>query len=222
MGQLISLTSQDGATCSAYRASPKTAPRGGLVVCQEVFGVNKHIQGVCDRFAEAGYLTIAPALFDRIERDIDFGYSSDELQAGLAIMRKLDLRDALKDVEAAAAVAGEGGKVGVVGYCWGGTVAWAAATRLKSLSAAVGYYGGGIGGLVDEMPSCPVLLHFGSKDQSIPLSVADQVKERHPGVRTYIYDAGHGFNCDQRASYDAASAALAMERTLAFLDETLV
>src|SRR3546814_20034449 len=119
MGQLISLTSQDGATCSAYRASPKTEPRGGLVICQEVFGVNNHIQGVCDRFAEAGYLAIAPALFDRIERDIDFGYSPDELQAGLAIMRKLDLRDALKDVEAAAAVAG-GGARSVVSATAGG------------------------------------------------------------------------------------------------------
>lgn len=217
MGKKISLTASDGSVCEAYRADPAGDVRGGVVICQEIFGVNSHIQGVCDGFAQAGYLAVAPALFDRVRNGVDFGYSQDDLQAGLEIMRQIDLNDALKDVEAAAEVASEAGKTGVVGYCWGGTVAWVAATRLTRFSASVCYYGGGIGGLADEAPNCPVSLHFGAQDQSIPMNVVEDFRARHEDLPVFIYDAGHGFNCDQRGSYDAESAKLALERTQSFL-----
>ena len=219
MGKPITLTAADGHTLDGYRADPSGAARGGLVVAQEIFGVNHHIRAVCDRFAEAGYLAVAPALFDRTQKRVELGYTPEDIAAGRAIMQKLDLDAAMKDVAAAAAVAKEAGKTAVVGYCWGGTVAWAAATRLAGLAGSVAYYGGGIGGLAGEKPRCPVMLHFGDQDQSIPMEVVEKVRAAHPDLPLYIYHAGHGFNCDARGSYHAESAKLALDRTLGFLRE---
>jgi carboxymethylenebutenolidase len=218
MGKAITLKAADGQVIGGYRADPGKV-RGGLVVCQEIFGVNSHIRSVCDRFAEAGYLAIAPALFDRVQKGVEIGYTPADIETGRGIMQKANLDDAMKDVAAAVALAKEAGKVGVVGYCWGGTVSWAAAGRVDGLAAAIGYYGGGIGGLVGETPRCPVLLHFGDQDQSIPMDVVDKVKHAHPKLPVHVYHAGHGFNCDARGSYDAASAKLALERTLEFLKQ---
>ncbi|HVH76742.1 MAG TPA: dienelactone hydrolase family protein [Stellaceae bacterium] len=219
MGKLITLTAADGHTLDAYRADPQGKARGGLVVAQEIFGVNHHIRAVCDGFAEAGYLAVAPALFDRSRKKVEFGYTPDDIAKGREIMQTLDLNNAMKDMAAAAAVVKAAGKVGVVGYCWGGTVAWASATRLDGIAASVCYYGGGIGGLAAEKPRCPVMLHFGDQDQSIPMEVVEKVRAAHPALPLYVYHAGHGFNCDARGSYHAESAKLALDRTLGFLRE---
>ena len=217
MGKTVQGTAADGHSLSMYRADPAGEPRGGLVIAQEIFGVNSHIRAVCDDYAAQGYVAVAPALFDRVERGIELGYQPDDITAGRSIREKVSLDQALADVEAAAReVAGEG-RTGVVGYCWGGTVAWAAATRSPIFAAAVSYYGGGVPDLADEQPNCPVLLHFGEHDHAIPLDGVEKLKAAHPELPVHIYPAGHGFNCDQRASYHAESSRLAHERTVAFL-----
>ncbi len=219
MGTPIKLTAADGFVLDGYRAEPKGGPRGGLVVAQEIFGVNHHIRGVCDRFAQEGYAVVAPALFDRAKKGVELGYTPDDIATGREIMQKLDLADVMKDVAAAIALVRGAGRVGIVGYCWGGTVAWAAATRLSGLACSVPYYGGGIGGLAGEQPRCPVMLHFGDQDQSIPMEVVDKVRAAHPELPLHVYHAGHGFNCEERGSYHPERAKLAGERTLAFLRE---
>jgi carboxymethylenebutenolidase len=221
MGDTIQMTAADGHRLAAYRAEPTATPRGALVVVQEIFGVNSHIRAVCDDYAQQGYVAIAPALFDRVERDVQLGYQGDDVTRGRALREKVTLEDALEDVEAAAREVTAAGKIGIVGYCWGGTVVWAAATRSGTFAAAVGYYGGGIAGLAGEQPQCPVQLHFGEQDQSIPLTDVEKVRAAHPELPIYLYPAGHGFNCDHRASYHAESARLARDRTLAFLREHL-
>jgi carboxymethylenebutenolidase len=200
-----------------YRADPVGEPRGAVVIVQEIFGVNGHIRAVCDDYAAQGYVAIAPALFDRVERGVELGYQADDVTAGRAIREKVSLDQALADVEAAAKEVAGVGKIGVVGYCWGGTVAWVAATRSRTFAAAVSYYGGGVPDLADEQPNCPVQLHFGEQDHAIPLDGVEKLKAAHRELPVYLYPAGHGFNCDQRASYHAESARLASERTLAFL-----
>jgi carboxymethylenebutenolidase len=219
MGATTRGRAADGHELSIYRAEPAGRARGGLVVAQEIFGLNSHIRAVCDDFAAEGYLAVAPALFDRVERAVELGYQSDDIARGRAIREKVSLEDAQADVEAAAAEVAGAGRIGVVGYCWGGTVAWVAATRSKSFAAAVSYYGGGVPELAGEQPNCPVQLHFGEQDHAIPLDGVSRLQAAHPDVPVYIYPAGHGFNCDQRASYHAESARLARERTLAFLRE---
>ncbi len=217
MGATTQMTAADGHELSIYRAEPAGRARGGLVVVQEIFGVNSHIRAVCDDFAAEGYLAVAPALFDRVERGMELGYQSDDIARGRAIREKVSLEDAQADVEAAARELAGAGRIGVVGYCWGGTVAWVAATRSKSFAAAVSYYGGGVPELAGEQPNCPVQLHFGEQDHAIPLEGVERLQTAHPQLPVYVYPAGHGFNCDQRASYHAESARLARERTLAFL-----
>jgi carboxymethylenebutenolidase len=217
MDATTQITAADGHELSIYRAEPAGRARGGLVVAQEIFGVNSHIRAVCDDFAAEGYLAVAPALFDRVERAVDLGYQSDDIARGRAIREKVSLEDAQADVEAAAKELAGAGRIGVVGYCWGGTVAWVAATRSKSFAAAVSYYGGGVPELAGEQPNCPVQLHFGEQDHAIPLAGVERLQTAHPQLPVYVYPAGHGFNCDQRASYHAESARLARERTLAFL-----
>ena len=218
MGTTTQATAADGHTLEIYRAEPAGRPRGGLVIVQEIFGVNSHIRAVCDDYAGQGYVAVAPALFDRVERDVQLGYQSDDVTRGRAIREKVSLEQALADVEAANKVAGAG-PIGVVGYCWGGTVAWIAATRSRAFATAVSYYGGGAPDLADEQPNCPVQLHFGEQDHAIPLAGVERLKAAHPELPVYLYPAGHGFNCDQRASYHAESARLARERTQAFLRE---
>ena len=210
-------TAADGHSFSMYRADPAGAPRGALVIVQEIFGVNSHIRAVCDDYAAEGYVAVAPALFDRVERGIELGYQADDVTAGRAIREKVSLDQALADVEAAAKEVAGAGRIGVVGYCWGGTVAWVAATRSRTFAATVSYYGGGVPDLAAEQPNCPVQLHFGEQDHAIPLDGVDRLKAAHPELPVYLYPAGHGFNCDQRASYDAESAKQARERALAFL-----
>jgi carboxymethylenebutenolidase len=222
MGETVKLRAADGFEPSAYVARPEGAPKGALVVVQEIFGVNGHIRRVADGFAADGFLAIAPALFDRIRPDLTLGYGQDEIQEGIALKGQSSTKTALADVAAARDFVAEAGKAGVIGYCWGGFLAWVSATRLPGFAAAVSYYGGGIGTVADEKPRCPVLMHFGEKDHAIPLADVEKVREAHPsGVEIHVYPAGHGFNCDERASYDAESARVARERTVAFLDAHL-
>ena len=223
MGTTVDIETTDGHKLTGYRAEPNGKPRGGLVVIQEIFGVNSHIRAVTDGFAAEGYVALAPGMFDRVGQNIQLGYSPEDVAKGREIRAKIDYDDAVRDMGAAvAALSGCAGyAVGVVGYCWGGSLAWSAATRLDGVDAAVGYYGGFVPDMADETPRHPVMLHFGDADESIPLAGVEKVKAAHPDVPVYIYPAGHGFNCDQRGSYDAESAKLARERTLEFFAEHL-
>ena len=216
MGKWIELKPDRAGSIAAWRADPDSRPRAGMVVVQEIFGVNSHIRAMADRFASVGYLAIAPAVFDRIEKGFDVGYDPDSRTRGMAIVGKLDFEQTLRDVAAAIEVASEAVKVGIVGYCFGGSVVWAAAARLSRLSAAVGYYGGRILAMKDLTPQDPTELHFGEKDQNIPIKEVRAFAAEHPEVAVFTYPAGHGFNCDQRESYEAGSAALAWSRTLEF------
>jgi carboxymethylenebutenolidase len=217
-GTTIELVAQDGHRFKAYKAMPGGKPKGAVIVGPEIFGVNSHIRSVADGFANDGYCAIAPALFDRAERDFESGYGPEDVAKGRELMGKLDWGNTMKDVAAAIEHARPYGKTAIVGYCWGGTIAWVANARLHGLACTVGYYGGGIHGFINEKPKSPIQLHFGEKDASIPLEKAREVVERHPEVEAYFYpNAQHGFNCDQRGSYDADSAALARTRTLEFL-----
>jgi carboxymethylenebutenolidase len=219
LGRIDQVTAADGHRLDIYRADPEGAPQGALVIAQEIFGVNSHIRAVCDDYAREGYLTVAPALFDRVERGVELGYGADDVTRGRALREPIALANALADIEAAARDVASAGRIGIVGYCWGGTLAWAAATRLHTFAAAIGYYGGGVAGMADERPNCPVMLHFGEHDQSVPLDGVRKVQAAHLELPIYIYPAGHGFNCDQRAAYHPESARVARERTLAFLRE---
>ncbi|MFQ5763753.1 MAG: dienelactone hydrolase family protein [Rhodospirillales bacterium] len=215
MGEIIQIIASDGHELSAYRAKPEGEARGGVVVIQEVFGVNGHIRDVADGYAAEGYLAVAPALFDRFERGIELGYTDDDITIGREYKARgnesLDL--VLADVRAASEAARAAGKVGITGYCWGGFVVWAAACRLD-FDAAASYYGGGILELKDETPKCPIIMHFGEKDQSIPIADVDAISAAHPEIPVHVYDAGHGFNCDRRGSYHEESARTALTRTL--------
>ena len=217
MGETLTLTAADGTTVSAYQAKPAGRPRGGLVVLQEIFGVNGHIRSVADRFAAEGYLAVAPALFDRVEPGIELAYDENGMGRGVDLMKRTSQAAALQDVAAAVKAASAAGAVGIVGFCWGGTLAYAAATRLNTLSAAVGYYGGGIAGMIAAKLHCPVELHFGDQDSHIPVSDIEKIRHAHPGMAVYTYPAGHGFNCDERGSFNKASADLAWSRTTDFL-----
>ena len=220
MGKVITLTASDGHSLSGYEAGLPDSPRA-LVVLQEIFGVNHHIRAVCDGFADAGYHVIAPALFDRAERGVEMGYEGPDVQRGSGLAHKIKPEDTMTDLLAAAdGLARE--TVGVIGYCWGGTLAWAGATRSHRFKAAVGWYGGGIAASKEAVPNCPVQLHFGAEDAHIPLSDIEAIRAAQPGVEVFVYeDAGHGFGCSERASYDARAAALAQERSLAFLQHHL-
>ena len=216
MGEWIKLKASDGFELPAWRAEPTGKPRGGIVVIQEIFGVNHHIRSVTDRFAAAGYLAVAPAVFERVQPGVELGYDPEGIQAGMGIAGKLDREKALLDVAAATCEAASGGKVGIVGFCMGGTFAWVSAAQVPGLAAAVGYYGGGVVAAKALKPAIPTMLHFGEKDAHIPLDGVREVGALHPDVPIHIYAADHGFHCDERGSYDAPSAKLAWERTLAF------
>jgi carboxymethylenebutenolidase len=223
MTEHTTLKAEDGHQLDAYVARPSGEPVAALVVLQEIFGVNAHIRSVADSYAKDGFLAVAPALFDRIERGVDLKYEGEDMQKAIALSRKLNMDDMLKDTSAAIDYARtqSGKKTGVIGYCLGGSIAWLCACRFN-IDAAVGYYGGYIPQFVGEQPKCPVMLHFGKKDNHIPLGAVDKIRAAHPDVRIYLYDAGHGFNCDARASYDPGSAKVARERSLAFLKKSLV
>ena len=214
MGKTIELTTSDGHELSAYAAEPEGKAHGGVLVIQEIFGVNAHIRSVCDGYARDGYRALAPALFDRVERGVELGYDGPAMQRGGGITMQLKPGDVLRDLQAAADELAKAGKVGVVGYCYGGTMTWAAASRLERVDAASSYYGGRLAQQLDKAPRVPVILHFGEQDAMIPMADIDKVRTAFPDVPIYIYPAGHGFNCDARASYHAESAKLARERTL--------
>jgi carboxymethylenebutenolidase len=216
MGSMVDLVAADGFRLSAYRAEPAGAPRGGVVVVQEIFGVNSHIKSVCDGFAADGYLAIAPALFDRIRRGVDLGYTDDDIVAGRELKAAASTDQALMDIAAAQAAVASAGKTGIVGYCWGGFVVWMAAARPSGFACAVPYYGGGMIEAIGEQPQCPVMMHFGEQDQMIPVSGVQRLQAAHPAHQVFLYTANHGFNCDQRGSFNAKAAALARKRTLEF------
>jgi carboxymethylenebutenolidase len=217
MGQTKQLRAIDGFAFGAYESMPTAKPRGGIVVIQEIFGVNSHIRNVADGYAAAGYAVIAPQIFDRAERNVELGYEQNDMVRGVEIARgKLKMEQTLQDLQAAIDDAKRFGKVGVVGYCFGGLMAWLSACELNGLSGAVSYYGGGVAGQLDRKPRCPVMMHFGDKDAHIPLSDVDKVRKAHPGVNVNVYAADHGFNCDHRGSYDAPAAKLALSRSLEF------
>ena len=223
MGEDIRLTASDGHEFGAYKAAPEGAPTGAVVVVQEIFGVNGHIRSVCDRYAAAGYLAVAPAVFDRTERSVELGYTPDDIARGRDIRAKLDMADVIKDVAAAADAVAAGGKVGIVGYCWGGLIVYVAACRLgDKLAAGSGYYGANIRQYLNEAPAIPLMLHFGTLDASIPMDEVEAIRAAHPAVAVHVYaGADHGFNCDQRAQFHADSAKLAGERTLTFFAANL-
>lgn len=216
MGTMIELTAADGHKLAAYRADPQGRPRGAIVVIQEIFGVNSHIQQVTDGYAADGYLAIAPALFDRVQKNVDLGYSPEDIAKGREIRGKVTNDMALKDTEAAIKAVSGAGKVGIVGYCWGGLITWLAAAKLSGLSAAAPYYGGGILDNADLEPKVPLMGHFGDQDAHIPVDGVRKLAEKHRKHQIFIYSADHGFNCDHRGSYNAPAAKQARERTLEF------
>jgi carboxymethylenebutenolidase len=220
MSGVVKLQASDGHELDAYVVEPAGRPWGALVVVQEIFGVNQHMRSVADRFAQEGFYAVVPALFDRVEPNVELTEAG--MQKGIALAQKIEVNDALKDVDAALQYAAKktGKPAGVVGYCYGGTLAWLSATRL-SPAAAVGYYGGQIGRFALESPRAPVLLHFGKQDGHIPQADVEKVHAAHPEVEICWYDAGHAFNNDTRASYNAEAANEAMARTLAFFNRHL-
>jgi carboxymethylenebutenolidase len=218
MGKDITLTSKDGFQLGAYLAEPQGKPRGAIVVIQEIFGVNHHIRSVTDRYAQLGFLAIAPALFDRGEKNSQSGYDGAAMDKARGMTQKISLDDRLADTQAAIDHVKSAGKVAVLGYCMGGSIAFLSATRLNGVAAGVGYYGGQIAQFASEKPKAPILLHFGEKDQSIPLTDVEKIKAAHPEAPIYVYmGAGHGFHCDERGSFNAEAAQVAACRSQEFL-----
>jgi carboxymethylenebutenolidase len=216
MGELTTIMARDGHEFQAYLSAPPGRPRGAVVVLQEIFGVNSHIQGVTDGFAAEGYTAIAPSLFDRIRRGIQLGYSQPEREEGFGYAQQLKLEQTQKDIAAAVAVVRHSGRVGTVGFCWGGAMSYVSACELP-IACAVVYYGKVVN-FIDRKPKCPLLYHFGAQDKSIPLSDVEKIRTAHPQGTFFVYEgAGHAFNREQGASYHPAAATLARQRTLEFL-----
>ena len=215
----VSLTAADGFKSPAYVSEPPGKAKGAIVVLQEIFGVNSHIRAVADGYAAAGYLAIAPATFARVERDVDLGYTPNDIAEGSrlkAAVEALPAPGVLQDIQAAVEYAARAGKVGIVGYCWGGLLVWRAAEKVRGLSAAVAYYGGGMTAGSEPMrkPAVPTMAHFGDQDAHITVESVKAFERAHPEVEVHLYAANHGFNCDQRGSYNAGAAATARERSL--------
>jgi carboxymethylenebutenolidase len=222
VGQDIKLTASDNFQLGGYRADPKAAPKAAVVVIQEIFGVNHHIRAVCDRLAGEGYVAIAPSIFDRVEPNFTCGYSPDEIAVARKFVANPDWEAMLRDTQAAIDAVKNVGPVGIIGFCLGGSVAYAAATKLSGLSAAIGYYGGAIVRFADDKPKVPTQLHFGEKDAGIPLADVETIKAKRPEVETHVYPgAQHGFHCDERASYDKTSADVAWPRSMGFFAKHL-
>lgn len=216
MADWIQIKASDGHTFDCYRAMPNGTPKGGLLVIQEIFGVNSHIRGVTEHFASHGYAAYAPALYDRAEKNFEVGYTPEDIQKGRDMRGHIGWDDAVKDMAATVEALRQHGKVGAVGYCWGGSLAWLTATRI-GVDASICYYGGQIAQFRSEKPKNPVMMHFGELDHAIPMDDVEAIRTEHPDIPVHIYKAGHGFNCDQRGDYDAESAKLALQRTLDFL-----
>ncbi len=217
MSHFETLMARDGHTFQVYFASPAGQVRGAIVVIQEIFGLTEHIRGIADSYAAEGYLAIAPALFDRLRRGLVLGDSPEEVERARGYRQQIPAEKSTLDIAACVAVVRHSGKVAALGYCWGGTLAWLAAAQIP-LGAAICYYGAGIPDHLDHTPTCPTLLHFGERDASIPQAAVESIRAAFPQGLYYLYAAGHGFNNDTRPQhYDAAAAALARERTQAFL-----
>ena len=222
MGDQISIKMQDGFELSAYRSMPSAQSKGVVVVIQEIFGVNAHIREVADGYAAQGYSAIAPALFDRIERDIELGYAEADMGKGIELaFQGLEMAQTMKDLQSVVDYGAAQGAVAVVGFCFGGLLTYLSACQLKGVVAASSYYGGGIAGVLDHQPKCPLIMHFGELDAHIPMTDVDKIKEANPRIPVHVYDADHGFNCDHRASYSEQAAELALQRTLAHFDQHL-
>ncbi|SDP89661.1 carboxymethylenebutenolidase [Rhodoferax sp. OV413] len=226
MSSYVDLTAADGFVFPAYVAQPAGKPKGAVVVVQEIFGVNSHIRSVADGYAADGYLAVAPDMFHRLQPGVNLGYTPDDIQAGVALKaaaEALGVPTLMQSLQAAVDYAHQAGKVGMVGYCWGGLLTWRAASLVDGLDAAVTYYGGGmtVAAEVARKPRAPVLSHFGERDHSIVLDSVTNFGLAHPEVDARLYPADHGFNCDQRGAYDGPSAALARERSLAFFAQHL-
>ncbi|HEX9463237.1 MAG TPA: dienelactone hydrolase family protein [Alphaproteobacteria bacterium] len=218
MGQTINLTAKDGFKLTAYEAKPAGKARGGLVMIQEIFGVNQHMRKTSDIYAAEGYHVVAPAMFDRVGKDIQLGYSEADIAKGREIRGKINWDQILADVAAAKDALRGSGKTGIIGYCFGGSVAWLGATRFNDFAASVCFYGGQIAQFAEEKPNCPVQMHFGETDHAIPLSDLGKIRAAQGAkVELQVYPAGHGFNCDERGSWHEPSAKLARERAVAFL-----
>ncbi len=216
LGKMISMTMSDGASIGVYHVEPQGPRRGGLVLIQEIFGVTDHIKEQCDIYAREGYEVLGPSIYDREEPGFQATYEADDIQKAMRIARgehPFDL--SVKDAQACIDALKAKGPVFITGYCYGGSVSWAAACRCTGLAAASGYYGGMIGQMAEENPKCPTILHFGRHDHGIPMEVVEKVQRLHPDVTVYLYDAGHGFNSDRRTDYNEEAARLARERTLA-------
>lgn len=220
MGQNITLVAQDGHQFSAYEAGHAEQPYA-LVVVQEIFGVNEHIRHVCDDFAQRGFYVIAPAIFDRAKPATELGYDKAGIETGLNLRSQIPLEKTLLDLQASAAAL-KHKKVGIIGYCWGGTLAWEAACKTRSFAAAVGWYGGGIAASRNQTPHCPVELHFGGQDQSIPHMDVAAIREAQPNIEIFVYDdAEHGFGCEARSSFNFDAYELAQKRSVHFLESHL-
>jgi len=221
MGQFTELRSSDGFSFPVYVAQPSGKARGAVVVIQEIFGVNSHIRSVADGYAKDGYLAVAPSTFHRVKPGVELGYSEQDMKDGFALKMQVEGLPApgvLNDIQAAIDHGAQAGKVGIVGYCWGGLLTWRSACLLDGLAAAVPYYGGGMTTPeeIARKPKCPVMAHFGKQDHWIPMDTVQAFEKAHPEVVVHVYDANHGFNCDQRGSYKAEAASVARERTLNF------
>lgn len=217
MGEIIQLTTDDGHSLAAYRAMPSAAPKGGVVIVQEIFGITGHIRRVTDQYAEHGYLAIAPSLFDRVRPGIELDYSN--IDEGRSVMTSLDLDDVVTDINAAVVAVRSAGKVAAIGYCWGGAMADLAACRLD-IDAAVAYYGRMIVDWLDEQPKCPAIYHFGASDPLIPQDLIEKISSARVNHPSFVYAAaGHGFNCNERDDFAPRSAQLALDRTLEFLKQ---
>ena len=228
MSEFVKLTASDGHELTAYVVKPEGTPKGAIVIVQEIFGINAHIRSVVDGYAKEGYTVIAPALFDRYERGVELSYDGEDVKKAFELYGKLSPETALLDIDAAYRfLTGEGAKkVGVIGFCFGGLMAWISATRGKTVgmepACCVGYYPGGVGSVATETPACPVMLHFGGADSHIGAEQREAVAKAHPDVQIFVYEgAEHGFNRDVWSSYHPESAKLARERTLAFLQQNV-
>ena len=214
-GKMEKMKMSDGAQVGVYRVQPSGARRGGLVLIQEIFGVTEHIMELCDGYAADGYEVLGPALYDREHPNFQATYSPEDIQLGIKLARAEHPFDlSIKDAQTCIDDLKQRGHVFITGYCYGGSVTWAAAGRCTGLSAASSYYGGNIGTMIDLNPKCPTICHFGEKDHGIPMEVVHKVEAAHPDVKVYVYPAGHGFNSDRRTDYDEASAKLAKQRTV--------
>ena len=221
MGMLLKTIASDGHEFDTYIAQPNGTALGGLVIIQEIFGLNNHIKSIADRYACEGYLVTAPALFDRIDKGIELNYESKDIKKGRDLKNATGDELPLKDIDAARSIASAAGKVGIIGFCWGGTLAWLAACKVPGFACASSYYGGGIVGLMSFTAKCPVIFHFGREDQAIPPEEVEIIRVSQPDNHVYLYPAGHGFNCDQRRDFEPTSRKVAEERTLEFLKKNL-